>query len=67
MPFKHLSASYRDWLLFFIFLTWAFSSSMGTWQAWVHRVGPSAEDNQYFLCGAEEGVAQSFFVPLTGE
>ena len=40
---------------------------MGLWQAGIHQVGPSEEDEKYFLCGAEQSVAQSFFVPLTCE
>ena len=65
MPFRHLTDEYRNWLIFFLTITWIFSLGMGLWQAVVHHVGPSEDDSSYFLCGAEQGVAQSFFVPLT--
>ena len=67
MPFKHLTSEYRNWLMLSLSLTWIFSLGMGLWQAGIHQVGPSEEDEKYFLCGAEQSVAQSFFVPLTCE
>ena len=67
MPFKHLTSEYRNWLMLSLSLTWIFSLGMGLWQAGIHQVGPSEEDDKYFLCGAEQSVAQSFFVPLTCE
>ena len=67
MPFKHLTTEYRNWLMFWLSITWIFSLGIGLWQAGIHRVGPSKDDDTYFLCGAEQSVAESFFVPFTCE
>ena len=53
-----------------MWINWLFSFGIGLWQGLVHHAGPStkcADDQEYFLCGAEQGVAQSYFVPLTGK
>ena len=45
------------------------SLTFGLWQAVVHHAGPPAHKAaplDYYICGAEAGVAQSAFVPITG-
>lgn len=65
MPLKHLTNRYRRLLSTSLWLVWVFSCSVGLWQALVHNVGPHRLVTSYFLCGAQEGVAQSFFIPVT--
>ena len=58
---KHLSYNYKRGLVLVILLNWLTVSVVGGWQGVVHQVGPVSCDlshREYFLCGAESGVAK---------
>ena len=58
-----MTSEYHHWLILSLCITWIFSLGMGLWQAAVHHVGPAEDDLEYNLCGADQSVAQSLFVP----
>ena len=67
-PLKHLSPGYRPALLAVLLSNWISGLVLGAWQGSVHHAGPASclpHHQDYLLCGAHTGVAESVFVPLT--
>ena len=63
IPLHHRTERYHKLLLISLGFTWLISLSVGIWHAvFIHRVGPSVENDSLMICGV-----QGEFMPYSGK